>query len=269
VRVYGSQSRGAITGITLFAGFASTLGWPLSAWLEAEVGWRNACLVWAGLHLVLGAPLNASLPKAVAMVPRANVPNDKATTAVPANRTAALLALVFAITWFVSTAMAAHLPWLLQAAGAGLAAAVFAAALVGPAQVVARLLELGLLRRFHPLRSAQLAVLAHPLGAAVLMVVGGPAVMAFTLLHGAGNGIMTIANGTLPLVLFGPHGYGLRQSMLMVPARIAQASAPFVFGVLIDRFGAGALWVSSGLGLVSFAALYWLAADSQKERRTV
>ena len=260
VRLYGSQSRGAITGITLFAGFASTVGWPLSGWLEAEVGWRTTCLVWAGLHLALGAPLNASLPKAVAVVPKAAVPNDEAApSAVPANRTAVLLALVFAITWFVSTAMAAHLPRLLQAAGAGLAAAVFAAALVGPAQVVARMLELGLRRRFHPLRSAQLAVLAHPLGAAMLMVVGGPGVVVFTLLHGAGNGIMTIANGTLPLVLFGPNGYGLRQGMLMVPARIAQASAPFVFGVLIDRWGAGALWVSSGLGLVSFVALYWLA----------
>lgn len=260
VRLYGKQSRGAITGITLFAGFASTVGWPLSAWLEAEVGWRNACLVWASMHLVLGAPLNASLPKADANVPQlAMLENTTAPAATPANRTAAVLALVFAITWFVSTAMAAHLPRLLQAAGAGLAAAVFAAALVGPAQVAARLLELGLLRRCHPLRSAQLAVLAHPLGAAVLMVVGGPGVVVFTLLHGAGNGIMTIANGTLPLVLFGPHGYGLRQGMLMVPARVAQASAPFVFGVLIDRWGAGALWVSGGLGVVSFAALYWLA----------
>ncbi len=268
VRLYGSQSRSAITGITLFAGFASTVGWPLSAWLEGEVGWRGACLVWAALHLVLGAPLNASLPKvaAVVVLPGASDASPPAEP-VRVSRTAVLLALVFAITWFISTAMAAHLPRLLQAAGAGLAAAVFASALVGPAQVVARMLEFGLLRRFHPLRSAQLAVLAHPLGAAVLMVLGGPVAVVFTLLHGAGNGIMTIANGTLPLVLFGPHGYGLRQSMLMVPARIAQASAPFVFGVLIDRWGQGALWVSSGLGLVAFAALCWLAARVQHTGR--
>ena len=62
VRLYGSGSRGAITGITLLAGFASTVGWPLSAWMEAQVGWRGACLGWAGLHLLLGLPLNAALP---------------------------------------------------------------------------------------------------------------------------------------------------------------------------------------------------------------
>lgn len=260
VRLYGARSRTAITGITLVAGFASTVGWPLSAWLEAEIGWRGACLVWAALHLVLGAPLNATLPRAPLSVPApAPLAADAARPSPHPRRTAALLALVFAITWFTSTAMAAHLPRLLQSAGSTLATAVWAAALVGPAQVVARALELGLLRHVHPLRSAQLAVLTHPLGAAVLLLLGGPMATGFALLHGAGNGIMTIANGTLPLVFFGPQGFGLRQGMLMVPARIAQASAPFLFGVFIDRWGAGALWVSASLGLVSFAALCALA----------
>jgi len=73
--------------------------------------------------------------------------------------------------------------------------------------------------------------------------------------HGAGNGILTIAKGTLPLVLFGPAGYGHRQGLLMVPARIAQAASPWVFGVFLDRLGAGALWVSAGLGVAAFVAL--------------
>ena len=64
VRLYGTGSRGAITGITLIAGFASTVGWPLSALLEAHFGWRGACLGWAALHLVVGIPLNLSLPRA-------------------------------------------------------------------------------------------------------------------------------------------------------------------------------------------------------------
>ena len=128
--------------------------------------------------------------------------------------TAAVLAYVFAATWFVSTSMATHLPQLLQAAGATLAVAVGAGALVGPAQVAGRLLEFGLLRRVHPLLSARLAALAHPLGAATLLVVGAPAALVFALLHGAGNGIMTIAKGTLPLALFGHQGYGARQGWL-------------------------------------------------------
>lgn len=275
VRLYGEAARNAITGITLFAGFASTVGWPLSAWLELEYGWRTACLVWAALHLFVGVPLNAS-------VPQAPTPSDDPATQGPElpaegdmhgtppaspRHTPAhasfLLALVFAITWFISTAMAAHLPHLLQASGLTLAAAVAVSALVGPAQVVARLMEFGLRRHMHPLLSAQMAALGHPMGAALLMIIGGPAAIAFTVLHAAGNGILTIAKGTLPLVIFGPLGYGLRQGLLMVPARIAQASAPFLFGLLIDRWGAASLWASSFLGLVAFAALLWLAHGMQ------
>jgi hypothetical protein len=77
----------------------------------------------------------------------------------------------------------------------------------------------------------------------------------FAVLHGAGNGILTIAKGTLPLVLFGPVGYGARQGWLMVPARIAQALAPFVFGLALDRWGAGALWLSGAIGVAAFGAL--------------
>ena len=272
VRIYGRDSRNAITGITLIAGFASTVGWPLSSLLEAHFGWRNACLTWAALHLLLGLPLNASLPS-VAMqrpdLPSAAPPIDAAEPATPAAPTsaAAILAVVFAITWFISTAMAAHLPRLLQLGGASLAAAVAIGALVGPAQVGGRLLEFGLLRRLHPLLSARLAALMHPIGAAVLALFGAPAAAAFALLHGAGNGILTIAKGTLPLVLFGPQGYGERQGLLMVPARIAQALAPWVFGVCLDRWGVGALGLSGALGLVAFGALMLLPKQGDPPRR--
>jgi hypothetical protein len=173
-------------------------------------------------------------------------------------RTTVLLSFVFAVTWFTSTAMAAHLPRLLQASGTSLQAAVALAALVGPAQVAARLLEFGLLRRLHPLLSAQLAAAAHPVGAGLLMVLGGPAAAVFTLLHGAGNGILTIAKGTLPLVLFGPAGYGARQGLMMVPARVAQAFAPVLFGMVLDHAGAAALWLTTLLGLAALAALWLL-----------
>ena len=66
VRLYGQGSRNAITGITLIAGFASTVGWPLSTLLEVQFGWRGACLAWAALHLFIGLPLNFSLPRATA-----------------------------------------------------------------------------------------------------------------------------------------------------------------------------------------------------------
>ncbi|NCU67576.1 MFS transporter [Acidovorax sp. 210-6] len=263
VRLYGQGARGAITGITLVAGFASTVGWPLTAWMEATWDWRGACAGWAALHLLLGLPLNAWLPRArLRPAPPAPAPPDLATppeAPVPhARRTALLLSFVFAATWFTSTAMAAHLPRLLQAQGLPLQAAVAAAALVGPAQVAARLLEFGLLRRMHPLASARLAALAHPTGALLLAWAGGAGSVAFTLLHGAGNGILTIAKGTLPLVLFGSLGYGLRQGMLMVPARVAQAFAPLLFGLLLDHWGTASVAATALLGVACALALWWL-----------
>lgn len=275
VRLYGQGARGAITGITLIAGFASTVGWPLSAWMETQWGWRGACAGWAALHLLVGVPLNGWLPRADTAMkpPQASTDKPVAATleqAAPAPsaaahplRTTVLLSLVFAVTWFTSTAMAAHLPRLLQASGTSLQAAVAMAALVGPAQVAARLLEFGLLRRLHPLLSAQLAAAAHPVGAGLLMLLGGPAAAVFTLLHGAGNGILTIAKGTLPLVLFGPAGYGARQGLMMVPARVAQAFAPVLFGMALDRAGAAALWLTTLLGLAALAALWLLRPVSR------
>ncbi|HEY2188192.1 MAG TPA: MFS transporter [Caldimonas sp.] len=263
VRLYGAASRNAITGITLIAGFASTVGWPLTALLESRVGWRGACWTWAGLHLLVGIPLNGLLPRAPAVPAESIVAvGSTARRDREPGRAAVLLAVVFAATWFVSTAMAAHLPRLLQASGATLAAAVAIGALVGPAQVAGRLLEFGLLRRIHPLLSARLAATLHPLGAVLLMIVGGPAAAPFAILHGAGNGILTIAKGTLPLVLFGALGYGERQGWLMVPARIAQALAPWLFGLVLDHWGAGALWLSAAVGSVALGALLAMPAPS-------
>ncbi|MBE7377069.1 MFS transporter [Pseudomonas lopnurensis] len=253
--IYGRDARGAITGITLLAGFASTVCWPISGWLDAHHGWRVTCLFWAAAHILLGLPLNRlMIPVGIQPAPEtAGKPQSRERTG--SGLTMALLAFVFAATWFTSTAMAAHLPRLLQESGLTAAAAIGVAALVGPAQVGARCLEFVLLQRFHPLVSARLAAIAHPVGAAGVMLVGAPATTAFALLHGGGNGILTIAKGTLPLVIFGPQGYGLRQGLLMVPARFAQALSPFVFALLIDDFGIDALWLSATLGVLAYAAL--------------
>jgi MFS family permease len=256
--LYGRAARGPITGITLIAGFASTVGWPLSALLEAHFGWRGACLVWSALNLLIGLPLNRLL------IPRAPPPTtaiDVQGTAGPAPRGAMpLLAFVFAATWFVTGAMAAHLPRLLEIAGASSTAAIAAAALVGPAQVGARLVEFGALKRTHPLISARLAAALHPIGAILLIAIGASAITAFAILHGAGNGLLTIAKGTLPLAIFGPVGCGLRSGVLGAPARAAQAGAPLIFGLLLDRTGLGVLAISTGLSLAALLALLMLKA---------
>ncbi|MAB33913.1 MULTISPECIES: MFS transporter [Thalassospira] len=274
--IFGRGARGPITGITLIAGFASTICWPISAGLEIEYGWRAACFFWAAMHLLVGLPLNRRIipagngqHMAPAKAPADNTDNVKFKTA-PAAKPGyftlpmILLAFVFAASWFIATAMAAHLPRLLQISGMDTTDAIIAASLVGPAQVAGRLLEFGVLQRMHPLISARIAGFAHPLGASLLLVFAGPVGMIFTSLHGAGNGILTIAKGTLPLALFGPVGYGLRQGFLMAPSRFAQAAAPFLFGLLIDGYGVRAVLLTVGLGLLSCLAMMFLKTDTAR-----
>lgn len=261
--IYRENARSAITGITLLAGFASTICWPISAYLDAEIGWRATCYVWAAAHIVVGLPLNRFLiPRGLTQEsPPPLLQTDTKGEAGLFNRPMVLMAVSFAITWFVSTAMAAHLPALLERAGASRTMAITAAALVGPAQVAARILEFTLLQRIHPLLSARMASVTHTMGAAAFLAIGTPAAYFFALLHGAGNGVMTIAKGTLPLVIFGSAGYGRRQGFLTAPSRITQAIAPFAFAVLVERYGEYALVASSGLCLIGFAAMLCLRAS--------
>jgi len=259
--LYGRDARNAITGITLFAGFASTIGWPLSAALIDTFGWRGALLGWTALHLLLGLPFNRLLvPRSPPPAPVA-VSHEAAPTGVP--WTMIILASVFGATWFVSTALAAHLPRLLEAMGATPAAAIAAGALVGPAQVAARVAEFSLLRRAAPILSARLAAGLLPISAVLLATVGAPAAIPFVLLHGAGNGMLTIARGALPLALFGATGYGLRTGLLAAPARILQGGAPLLFGLVLDRGGPlAALLLTGSLTGLSFLALLLLKAPA-------
>ncbi len=259
--LYGGAARNAITGITLFAGFASTVGWPASALMIDRFGWRGACLGWALLHVALGLPLNRLV------VPKAPPPPHAARTQPPnagANRVMIVLAAVFGATWFVASAYAAHLPRLLEALGATPAAAIAAAALVGPAQVAARVAEFGLLRRAAPIVSARIAVAMHPVGAGLLALFGAPLAIPFVLLHGGGNGLLTIARGTLPLALFGPAGYGLRTGLLAAPARLLQGAAPLLFGLVLDSAGPiAALGFSGVITAIACLALLGLRASNK------
>jgi predicted MFS family arabinose efflux permease len=259
--IYGRDARGPITGITLIAGFASTVGWPLSAFLDAEFGWRGACFAWATMHIVIGLPVNLLLlPSSSGAAQH----REHTKTSWQPRREMILLAYVFGASWFVTGAMAAHLPALFERLGATTVQAVAASALVGPAQVAARLAEFMIMRRVHPLVSARIAASLHPIGAAVMAAFGAPAAAAFALLHGAGNGLLTIARGAVPLALFGPVNYGARTGLLGAPARAALALAPFLFGLLLDAMGAWVLAVSAALCLSALAALFFLQASKKK-----
>jgi predicted MFS family arabinose efflux permease len=259
-RIYGHAARGSITGITLIAGFASTVGWPLSAWGLDTIGWRETCFAWAAAHILIGLPINFFILPAVE--------GTKAKTAetvkphIPIDRTMILLAFVFAAAWTVTGAMAAHLPRILETVGATSVQAITAGALLGPSQVLARIIEASFLSRYHPLLSTRIACVMHPIGAAILAVVGGGAANLFAIFFGAGNGILTIARGTLPLAIFGPRNYGYRLGLIGAPARMAQAAAPLLFGLLIDVMGSRVLIVSSALSLSALLALFLVRPET-------
>lgn len=251
-RIFGTSARRPITGITLMAGFASTIGWPLSA-LGLEVfGWRWTCVAWALVHLLVALPVNRFLLPRPADTETAHA--DAARPHIPMDANMWLLAFAFAAGWVISTAMAVHLPRLLETAGATTVQAIAAGALIGPAQVAARLVEATLMQRRHPLLSARVSAVLHPIGAALVVLGTAGSVPIFAVLHGAGNGILTIARGTVPLAIYGPVNYGYRLGILGAPARIAQAAAPLGFGLLIDWLGMGVLAVSAGLGIATLVA---------------
>ena len=267
-RLYGASARSSITGIALMAGFASTISWPLTTLGLETVGWRWTCIAWSAAHLVIGLPLNrfgiplpAALPTpspAAASPMEPPVVGETSATSQPPSisfdRNMWLLSVGFAAIWFVAGAMAAHMPAIIVASGASLPQAVFAASLMGPAQVAARIVEAGLLSRYHPLFSARLASACHPISAVLLMVAGPIAAPLFAIIHGAGNGILTIARGTVPLAIYGPVNYGYRLGLLGAPARVAQAIAPLGVSLILESHPSGALVATGLVGALTLLA---------------
>lgn len=260
-RIYGYAARKPITGITLIAGFASTIGWPITAYLDAHHGWRIGCQVWALIHLALALPMNLSLPRAEPLKGHVEEEVSPAPSAQQSETVAMIIvAYVFAATGFVSSGLSALMPSLLIQFGATPAAALLAGTLIGPAQVTARIIEAGWLSRYHPLASTRLATVMNPLGVLTLAI-GGPALAPiFAVFYGAGNGVLTIARGTLPLALFGPRGFGRRVGVLSLPARATGAVAPLAVGLLAEHLGAGALWATALASASAFIALLFLRA---------
>ena len=262
---FGAEARRSITGVTLIAGFASTIAWPLTAYLEHHLGWRGACQVWAAINLIIALPLHLSLPRdrphAVAHSEVTSAPEVELDAF--ARRQMILLALALAVMAGVGSIMAAHLPRLLTAMGATASAAIAAGMLVGPAQVIARFGEFLLVRHIHPLVSGRISLVMFPLGAAALLLAGPGAGAVFAILYGAGNGLFTIVRGTLPLALFGSKNYGGRLGTLNIPSRIIGALAPVIFAVGLERSVSLSLSLLIALTLLAFGCMIALRRPAE------
>lgn len=255
-RRYGHAARGPITQLTLFGGFASTVCWPLSAFLVESVGWRATCFVYAALHLAVALPLQLyAMRNTVAAhesEPTQTTPDPQAPApqAAPDPSLLVLIGLVLSIAAGIGSIVVVHLLIMLQARGIDAAAAVAIGTLFGPAQVGARLVESLFGRAYHPIWTLVAAVVLMAIGLAMLIPDRTLVVLA-VVLYAAGYGITWIARGTLPLALFGPARYPHLIGRIAMPSLIVQALAPAAGALAIEHYGVAATIV----GLFAFALL--------------
>ncbi len=252
-RLYGREARPAITSLTLIAGFASTVCWPLSALLLQRFGWRGACAVYAALQLVVVLPVYGfGLPReAPRERPRSQPASTRAFKSERPSRSPLLFSLVVltqTLASIIAAIVSVHLLTTLQQRGVPLDTAVALGAIVGPCQVGARLLDLVFGGRIHPVWEALIASVFVAVGLGLLMQ-GFGAIWIGLVLYGGGIGLRSIVRGTLPLALFGADGYASLMGRLAFPMLVAQAAAPSVGAVLLQRWGADGI----------LAALFWLA----------
>lgn len=267
-RVAGSSYRRAVTALTLFGGFASTVFWPLSQFLLERHGWRTAFAVHAALNAGVALPLYALFVPGPA-VRRFATPGGHATDDRRAGAaTFATLAAALSLTAFLAAGLSAHLVTLLAAVRITPRDAVLAGALIGPMQVAGRVMELAFARRVEPLRVGTLAFSLMAAAFVVLAFVDGvwAVALAFAMLYGWSNGVMTIVRGTVPGALFGEREYGALLGRLARPQFMLKAIAPLAVSVLasVDATQRVALTVLAGTGI---AALVLYAITIRRARR--
>jgi hypothetical protein len=241
-RIFGSSARRQITFVTFAGGFASTVGWPATHLLLEHLGWRGTYLTFAAVLAFVVAPLNAfALPRTVAVAPLPAVSSSTALPAAPMRPEGwpfILLVAAFALHFFILSGVTSNLLAMLQRGGMDAATVVAVGALFGPAQVASRLADFMLAGRTHPLWIARGAVTLTAFAFAMLAFVGASPLVAalFAIAFGAANGVMTVARGALPLLMFGPTGYGRVIGRIARPGLFVQALAPFVVASAVERF---------------------------------
>lgn len=277
-QLLGAKAKRSIAGLTLVAGFASTLGWPVLTYLDDTMGWRGALWAAAAFNLLVALPIHLlAIPKRQALT--ASGPDQPATVAARPNTAATISAATPPTHWLVligllltcqaaiMATLSVHLIALLGAIGLAPSLALLAGMIIGPAQVVARLLEMYCGRGVHPTWSARAGV-AATLVALLLLLTGYPwvAIIAFVI-YGAGNGILTVARGTLPLAVIGSADYGKTMGQLARPMLMAQAAAPPLAAVALER--TGPTWLICLLALLATVSLVgsrWLPVKMEGMR---
>jgi MFS family permease len=277
-QVFGGGYRRAITLLTLFGGFASTVSWPLTQFLLDRLGWRETWLIYAVANLLLCFPIHAFLPKiksassassaAPASSPTAKT-NGATLSAVLRQPSFYIITAAITFNALVFSAMSLHLISILHDRGVSASHAAAIGAMVGPMQVFGRILETTVGKKASSRQIGVMATWLLPLSLALLiappfapsewLLIYG----VFAVMYGIGNGVMTIVRGTLPAELYGRETYGAISGAMSTPVLIAIAAGPFVASLLYSATGGytGTLWAL--IGIAAFGAILFFYANPQ------
>jgi MFS family permease len=265
VQVAPSRGRKAISYLTLFGAFASSVFWVVGHTLNAQVGWRQTLVLFALINLVVCLPLHwlglARRETAEAAAPTAATADVDGPPLEGRARSVAivLFALIMSLNGFVFGVISVQLVPMLEAAGLATAAAVWVASMKGVAQFGGRVVEISFARNLRAITVARIAVGVLPPSLLLLLAGTGslPLIVAFTLLMGASQGVITIVRGAVPLVLFGAKGYGAVLGVIATPILIVNAASPTVFAWIVDRWG----WATGRVSLLVGCSAAWIAME--------
>ena len=267
VRAFRSNYRKAIIALTLFGGLASTVFWPLTQWLTAELGWRDAALTLGAINLLICLPLHVwfvprgrALPQAAPAAATAPVASPGSATLL---RTPNFLVVAAAFTAFsgVMSVFSVHLLSLLMQRGLTPGEAAMIGAIIGPMQVAGRVVEFGFAQRLSAQLTGRVVFALLPLSLLVLLVSGSSLWLCavFAVLYGISNGVMTIVRGTIPAELFGTAHYGAINGAIATPVLIAKASGPLLASLAFSASGGYMLIMVGTLVVALLAALAFAA----------
>jgi len=258
----GDRYRRSVTALTLFGGFASTVSWPASQYLLDAVGWRQAFVIYAGLHACVCLPIHRWVVPPRPAKPAEAVGSRARGEGPPAGDSSiryfsASLALVS----FIVGVFAVHMISLLTDAGLTAKQAVGVGMLFGPMQVAGRIVEMSLAHRVSAVAAGYVSFLFIALALLILMSVDGPgfAAFAFAIALGVGNGVQTIVRGTAPAELYGREGLGALLGRIAAASLVARAVAPACFTAVLT-FGFTRNQALAALVGVSIAAIACFAA---------
>ena len=261
VSFLGTKANKVIAGITVFAGFSSTISWPLTSFLNDSFSWQTAVWFWVVMHLLVALPIHLSIPRIE--------PKEVAAATGPIRKIIKnrfrfdplllVFAVMFALEGFIVSSVNSTLPFMLSEIGADQQVAIFAAAILGPSQVAARLLLVALDRYLTPMRVAAISILVHPAGVILLLMFGANAILPFVILHGIGVGLNPFIRGSLPLLFFGSESYGQRQGYVMMLSKIVSALSPTLLTLMLLANPQLAIVSTMSMGLAAMALLILLA----------